>query len=90
MSNTVLIISDVLPGPPGPEGPPGPAGSSIKISKVLAYDINNRLSLITDSSGTKSFSYDVSGKLISITGTGSYQSQSFTYSSGKLTNVDIT
>jgi len=62
----------------------------VPISKGLTYDGSDRLSVVTDARGTKTFGYDGSSKLISITGTGEYVSKTFTYNGfDQLTNVTV-
>ena len=60
------------------------------ISKTLAYDGSDRLSVVTDDRGTKTMTYDGSDKLIAIAGTGEYPDMTFTYSGDQLTAVTVT
>ena len=68
---------------------PSSSGSA-ESSKVFSYDGNNRLHIITDSFGTKTFIYNVNGKLSQITGTGLYNTKSFSYDvDGKLIGISV-
>jgi YD repeat-containing protein len=60
------------------------------VSKTLAYDGSDRLSVVTDARGTKTMTYDGSDRLTSVTGTGEYQSKTFTYTGDQLTAVTVT
>ena len=60
------------------------------ISKTLAYDGSDRLSVVTDARGTKTMTYDGSDKLTAIAGTGEYPDMTFTYSGDQLTAVTVT
>lgn len=61
-----------------------------EISKTLAYDGSDRLSVVTDDRGTKTLGYDGSSRLITITGTGAYPSKTLTYNGGgQLTAVTV-
>lgn len=60
------------------------------VSKTLAYDGSDRLSVVTDARGTKTMTYDGSDKLTAIAGTGEYASMTFTYSGDQLTAVTVT
>ena len=55
------------------------SGSGNQLSKTFTYDLDGRLSVITDSAGTKTLQYSLDGKLSQIIGTGSYPTKTFTY-----------
>jgi YD repeat-containing protein len=59
------------------------------IDKAISYDGNGRISVVTDSRGTKTMGYDGAGKLVSITGTGIYQSKTLTYTGDNLTGITV-
>lgn len=66
------------------------SSGSVESSKVFSYDGDNRLHVITDSFGTKTFSYDVDGKLFQIIGTGIYTTKTFSYDvDGKLIGISV-
>lgn len=64
--------------------------SDIKpVSTTIAYDGQNRVSVITTASGTKTISYNLDGTVASVVGTGSYKTKTMTYSGGLLTSITV-
>src|SRR5574343_541441 len=74
----------------GTEWVNGTASSQEPISKTLAYDGSDRLSVVTDARGTTTMAYDGSDRRTSVTGTGEYPSMTFTYTGDQLTAVTVT
>jgi hypothetical protein len=61
----------------------------VPISKALTYNIDGTLNVVTDARGTKTMAYNLDGTLASLTGTGIYNSKTFTYVGGVLTDVTV-
>ena len=64
-------------------------GPSANISKVITYNGNGTINTVTDAKGAKTMAWS-SGILTGYTGTGIYPSKTFTYSSGRLTDITVT
>lgn len=66
------------------------SGGGAELSKTFTYDGNGRLSVITDSAGTKTLSYNVNGTLNQIIGTGPYVTKTFNYNvDGTLAGITV-
>jgi hypothetical protein len=69
--------------------PPSGSGAA-ELSKSFTYDGDGRLSVITDSSGTKTLSYNLDGTLNQIVGTGPYVTKTFSYNlDGTLSGISV-
>lgn len=68
-----------------------PSGSGeVQLSKTFTYDGDGRLSVITDSAGTKTLSYNLDGTLNQIVGTGPYVTKTFSYNlDGTLSGIAV-
>lgn len=65
-------------------------GSEIDLSKTFTYDDDGRLSVVSDSSGTKTFYYNANGTLNQIVGTGPYVTKTFVYDEdGSLSGIVV-
>ena len=66
------------------------SGGGTELSKTFTYDGNGRLSVITDSAGTKTLSYNGNGTLNQIVGTGPYVTKTFSYNlDGTLSGITV-
>jgi hypothetical protein len=66
------------------------SGGGTELSKTFTYDGNGRLSVITDSGGTKTLSYNLNGTLNQIVGTGPYVTKTFSYNlDGTLSGISV-
>lgn len=66
------------------------SGGGAELSKTFTYDGNGRLSVITDSAGTKTLSYNIDGTLNQIVGTGPYVTKTFSYNlDGTLSGISV-